>query len=136
MKDTPVRLATAGGDLDGLAVQAGRSKNGDTVQVLISNYQIPAETLGPRKGPNVLKVGDEFEVKLLERRSVHYRDNAGYDLTIDKLSADRAYAVERYRISASNDLSLLDSTEQRGPRIRLHAMLPPPAVELIVLKRQ
>jgi xylan 1,4-beta-xylosidase len=136
MKDTPVRLATAGGDRDGLAVQAGRSQSGDTVQVLISNYQIPAETLGPRKGPDVLRVGDEFEVRLLERRSVHYRDNAGYDLTIDKLSADRAYRVERYRISASNDLSLLDSTEQRGPRIRLHAALPPPAIELIVLKRQ
>ena len=48
---------------NGFAVQAGRSKKGDTVQVLISNYQIPAELLGPRKGPNVLKVGNEFSVQ-------------------------------------------------------------------------
>ena len=54
MKDTPVRLAVHGADLDGFAVQSGRSKDGKTVQVLISNYQIPAEFLGPRNGENVL----------------------------------------------------------------------------------
>lgn len=136
MKDTPERLAVNGGDLDGFAVQAGRSRNGKTLQVLISNYEIPAEFLGPRTGPDVLRVESAFAVKLLQRRSVTYRDNAGYDLTIDHLDADQAYEVERYRISQTNDLTLIDSTEQRGPRIRLHAALPPPGIELVVLKQR
>jgi xylan 1,4-beta-xylosidase len=134
MKDTPQRLAVEGGDLDGLAVQSGRSKDGKTIQVLISNYQIPAEFLGPRNGPNVLQIGTLYDVKLLERRSVTYRNNSGYDLSIDHLDEKRAYTVQRYRISANNSLALIDTTEQRGPRIRLHAELPPPAVELVVLK--
>jgi xylan 1,4-beta-xylosidase len=135
MRDTPVELASEGGDTHGLAVQAGRSRNGDTVQVLISNYQIPAEFLGPRAGPNVLKVGNEFSVQLLERRSIDYRQNGGYDLTIDNLAGNRAYRVQRYRISDTHGLSLLDSTEHRGPSIRVHAALPPPGIELIVLKK-
>jgi hypothetical protein len=135
MKDTPVRLAVNGGDLDGFAVQAGRTSNGKTLQVLISNYQIPAEFLGPRNGPDVLRVGTAFDVKLLQRRSVTYRNNAGYDLTIDHLDADRPYTIERYRISETNDLTLVDTTEQRGPRIRLHAALPPPGIELVILKK-
>ena len=135
MKDTPIRLATQGADADGLAVQAGRSKNGKTLQVLISNYQIPAAFLGPRKGEDVLRMGTEFEVKLLQRRSVTYRSNGGYDLTIDHLDADRDYTVERYRISESNNLTLVDTTVQRGPRIRLHAALPPPGIELVVARK-
>ena len=134
MKDTPLRLPVEGADLDGFAAQSGRSKDGKTLQVLISNYQIPAEFLGPRNGPDVLRIGTQFDVKLLARRTVTYRNNAGYDLTIDHLDEKRTYTVERYRISQSNDLSLLDSSEQRGPRIRLHAELPPPAIELVVLK--
>jgi hypothetical protein len=133
MKDTPVRLATSGGDTNGFAVQAGRSKNGDTVQVLISNYQIPANFLGPRTGPNALNMGD-FAVKLLERRRIEYRNNAGYDLRIDNLDARRRYLVERYRISASHDLSLSGSTEANGPTLHLTADLPPPGIELIVIK--
>jgi hypothetical protein len=134
MKDTPLRLPVDGADVDGFAVQSGRSKDGKTLQVLISNYQIPSEFIGPRKGEDVLRVGTQFDVKLLTRRSVTYRDNAGYDLTIDNLDAKRTYTVERYRISQSNNLTLLDSSEQSGPRIRLHAELPPPAIELVVLK--
>lgn len=134
MKDTPVRLAAEGGDHDGFAVQAGRSRNGDTVQVLISNYQIPQEFIGPRNGPDVLTVGTEFNVKLLERRSITYRNNDGYDLTLENLEP-RPYTVERYRIASSNDLALVDRTEHRGPRIRLSAAMPPPAIELVVLKK-
>ena len=135
MKDTPVRLATTGGDDNGFAVQAGRSKNGDTVHVLISNYQIPANFLGPRHGPNALSMGD-FAVKLLERRSIEYRNNGGYDLRIDNLAARGRYLVERYRISANSDLSLSGSTEATGPTIQLSAELPAPAIELIVIKRR
>jgi xylan 1,4-beta-xylosidase len=136
MQDTPLRLNAKGGDDTGFAVQAGRSKNGDTVQVLISNYQIPSEFLGPRKGPNVLTVGTEFSVALLERRNVRYQANGGYDLTLDNLERGRKYRVERYRIAAQSDLSLVDTSIGTGPAIHLVATLPPPAIELVVLKKQ
>ena len=136
MKDTPVRLAAAGGDDNGFAVQAGRSKNGDTVQVLISNYQIPPEFRGPRKGPNALTVGTEFSVALLERRSTQYSKNGGYDLTLDRLEGGRQYRIERYRISAQNDMTLVDTSMGTGPAIHLVGTLPPPGIELVVLKKQ
>jgi hypothetical protein len=136
MQDTPVRLKTSGGDEDGLVVQAGRTKNGDTVQVLISNYQIDAGLLGPRKGPNALTVGNEFSVALLERRSAEYQKNGGYDLSLQNLASGRKYRVERYRIAAQNDLSLVDTSIGTGPTIHLVGTLPPPGIELVVLKKQ
>jgi xylan 1,4-beta-xylosidase len=131
MKDTPARLQAEGADLDGFAVQAGRSADGRTLQVLIANYEIPAEFRGPRSTPNVLRV---FDVTLLERRSVMYQNNSGYDLTIDNLMPAREYLVERFRISDDSDFALVDSTTQVGPRVHLQARLPPPGIELVVLK--
>jgi hypothetical protein len=136
MKDTPQKLAVQGADDKGFAVQAARTKNGDTVQVLISNYQIPAEFLGRRKGPNRLTVGTEFSVDLLERRAFEYADNKGYSLTIDNLPAGRSYAVERYRINANHDFSLVDTSIGTGPAIHLYASLPAPGIELVVLKKR
>jgi len=136
MQDTPVRLQTTGGDDDGFAVQAGRSKNGDTVQVLISNYQIPSEFLGARKGPNVLTVGTEFSVTLLERRSVKYEKNSGYDLTVDRLERGRPYRIERYRLTAQNDMTLVDTSIGTGPAIHLVGTLAPPGIERVVLTKQ
>ena len=135
MKDTPLALKTSGADDNGLAIQAARTKNGDKVQVLISNYQIPSEFIGPRKGPNVLTVGTEFSVDLLPRRTVSYADNRGYDLTIDRLETGKTYTVERYRISAQNDLTLVDTSMETGPAIHLVAQLPPPGIELVVLTK-
>ncbi|MEJ1961572.1 MAG: hypothetical protein WDO56_08525 [Gammaproteobacteria bacterium] len=136
MKSTPYRLRAQGADEDGLAIQAGRDRNGDTLHVLISNYQIPAEYLGPRKGPNVLTVGTEFSVALLPRRSATYSANAGYDLTIEKLKAGVSYTIERYRISGRDNLSLVDTSVGTGPTIHLSATLPPPGIELVVLKKR
>ncbi len=136
MKDTPYALKTSGADDNGLAVQAARTKNGDTVQVLISNYQIPSEFIGPRKGPDRLTVGTEFSVDLLPRRTVSYADNHGYDLTVDGLGARQGPTrVERYRITAQSNLSLVDTSMGTGPSIHLVATLPPPGIELVVLKK-
>jgi beta-xylosidase len=41
MRDTPERLPVTGADTFGFAVLAGRSHDGRTLQVLISNYRIP-----------------------------------------------------------------------------------------------
>jgi xylan 1,4-beta-xylosidase len=136
MQETPVRLAAQGADNNGFAVQAGRTKKGDRLHVLISNYEIPKDFLGPRKGPNALTIGNEFSVALLERRSLSYERNRGYSLAIDKLPAGQEYTVQRYRISAQDNLSLIDTSVQSGPRIQLDATLPPPAIELVVLERR
>jgi xylan 1,4-beta-xylosidase len=135
MKDTPQLLEATGADDDGFAVQAGRTENGDTVQVLISNYQIPEQFIGPRKGPNVLTVDTEFSVDLLPRRTVSYADNRGYDLAIEHLQPGQAYSVQRYRITAEDALSLVDTSMGTGPTIHLYAPLPPPGIDLVVLKK-
>jgi len=136
MKDTPYRLPARGSDENGFAVQAARTRNGDTLQVLISNYQVPADFIGPRKGPNVLTVGTEFSVALLDRRTMSYARNGGYDLTINGLKRGASYTIERYRISATSNLSLVDTSMGTGPAIHLYAPLPPPGIELVVLKKR
>jgi hypothetical protein len=136
MKSTPYRLKVEGADENGFAVQAARTRNGDTLQALISNYEVPPEFIGPRKGPNVLTVGTQFSVALLDRRSVKYSNNDGYDLTIDNLQAGTSYTIERYRISEKDNLSLVDTSIGTGPTIHLYATLPPPGVELVVLKKR
>lgn len=130
---TPLRLATRGGDDQGFAVEAGRGRHGQ-VRVLISNYEIPAEDMGPLPFPN-----NEFSIPgvatftLLDRRTVTYQDNAGYDLTVDRLSGRSL--VSRYRVDAGHDLTLVDRSVQRGRSIRVSAALPAPAVELVVIDR-
>jgi hypothetical protein len=137
MKDTPLRLKVIGADDLGFAVQAGRSGDGKTVQVLISNYQIPAEYIGSRAPrPNVLSVPNVFDVTLLERRTVQYRNNSGYALTIGGLAPGHRYSVQRYRVSKDRDLTLIDQTIQTGEKVRLSAQLPPPGIELVVLRAQ
>ena len=136
MKDTPVRLQTQGADLDGLAVEAGRSEDGKLVRVLISNYQIPANVMGPRKTDDVLHVPPVFEVRLLPRRSLVYRNNGGFELTVEHLPAGVGYVVERCLISAGN--AATDSPEvPRAPtngRLTVRGLLPPPGIALITIR--
>ncbi|HVW67477.1 MAG TPA: hypothetical protein VHB68_00820, partial [Steroidobacteraceae bacterium] len=134
MKATPIRVATTGGDAKGFAVEAGRSRDGRTVRVLVSNYQIPRQFIGPRQGDNVLHVGKEFDVGLLTRRQISYRENEGFDLTIDHLPAGRAYLVERCRITATDDFQRLASIVPAGGPVHLREPLPPPGVELITVR--
>jgi hypothetical protein len=134
MKDTPVRLKVEGADLDGFAVQAARSQDGKLIQVLISNYQIPPEYLGPRSADDVLHVPPVFDVRLLARRSITYQNNSGYDLTIDHLPPARHYIIERCRISGADDFAPLGITTQAGGRIHLREKLAPPSVELVTVR--
>jgi xylan 1,4-beta-xylosidase len=134
LKDTPLRLKVKGADLNGFAVEAARSADGQTVQVLLSNYQIPPEFLGPRATDDVLHVPPAFDVRLLARRSIAYRNNSGYDLTIDHLPANRRYSVERCRISAAHDFTSLGTTIHSSAPIHLQDELPPPGVELVTIR--
>jgi hypothetical protein len=134
MKTTPVRLAVEGGDLDGLAVIAGRSRDHRVLRILISNYQIPAQFLGRRVGDDVLHVPPIFDVQLLSRRTISYRNNAGIDLTIEHLPPGPAYVIERCRISGHDDFKPVDTVIAPGAPVRLREELAPPSVELVTVR--
>ncbi len=134
MKATPVRLKSTGGDLDGLAVEAGRSEDGKLLQVLISNYQIPASDLGPRHTDDTLHVPHVFDVKLLPRRSLVYGHNGGFDLTIAQLPAGPRHVVERCLISADGRLASGTLFVQTGGTVRVRESLPAPGIALISIR--
>lgn len=134
MKDTPLELRVRGADSCGFAVEAGRSADGRTIQVLLSNYQIPAKYVGPRAGRNALIVPHQYEVALLDRRPVVYGANGGYDLTVSHLPAGRRYVIERYRVSASQGFGLSGRAVQTGGTAHIREALPPPGIELVVIR--
>jgi xylan 1,4-beta-xylosidase len=122
LQNTPILLRTSGGDDVGFAVVGGRSSNGRTLQVLISNYQVMPKHVRPRANAELQHLARSFD----------YHKNGGYDLTISMAAAGK-YQVQRYRITDSINFSLVDQTRQSGQSIHLQAALPPPAVELIVV---
>jgi xylan 1,4-beta-xylosidase len=134
MKDTPVLLKTYGSDDAGFGVLAGRSKDGRTIQVLISNYQIAAKSLGPRPNGDVLHIPDIMDITLPPRRSLTYHDNGGYDLSVG-VPAGR-YQVTRYRISDTQNFTQVDQTSQSGPQLRLQSLLPAPGIEFVKIVLQ
>jgi xylan 1,4-beta-xylosidase len=161
MHDTPIRLKSEGADLDGFAVEAGRSKDGTTLRVLVSNYQIPAKMRGPRGTDDTLHVPPVFDVRLLSRRTTSYADNGGFELNVDGLPPAPGYVVERCLISAEKagrsgssasagaagrgDRGATAAVEQpagaptlrprkgSGPTLALKETLGPPGVELITV---
>jgi xylan 1,4-beta-xylosidase len=144
MLDTPQRLSVAGTDTFGFAAVAGRAADGNTVQILISNYAIPAG-FKPRimqMPPDLLKASppqpDFSKFKLLPPRTdIVYRDNAGYNLTINNLPwGKRAFDVRRYRISKTQNLDLVEEGSSEGGSFNLSEALSPNAVELVVLQRR
>jgi hypothetical protein len=143
MLDTPQRLAVAGTDTFGFAALAGRSADGNAVQILISNYAIPAgfQPEIMQMPPGVLKTLppslDFSKLQSLPRRTdIVYRDNAGYSLTIDNLPwGKKAFSVKRYRIDKTQNLDLVEEKSGAGGSLKLSNALAPDAVELIVLRK-
>lgn len=118
MKDTrvelPVEAPPGPSDACGFAVEAGRSPDGRTIQVLVSHYQAPADDQA--SGPG------------------RCRASAGYELTVLHLRPGALYEVERDRISATSTLAPAARTLERGPSVRVSAALPAPGIELIVIR--
>ena len=114
MLDTPLRLAVSGADTQGFAVLAGASKDGNTVQVLISNYEIPPQL----------------------RKGIEYTNNRGYELRVKNLPWGKAdFTVKRYRTTETENWAVNDGAG-KGGTLELNAQLPPPGVELVVLQRK
>jgi hypothetical protein len=143
MQDTPRRLVVSGADTLGYAVLAGESADSNTVQILISNYAIPAgykprqmilppELLDPNAAP-----WDDSGVKKLPRRiGVVYRDNSGYRLAIKNLPWGKgAFRIQRYRIDKTRNFELIEARTAAGASLELSNALPVDSVELIVLQR-
>jgi xylan 1,4-beta-xylosidase len=144
MLDTPQRISVAGPDTFGFATLAGRSADGNTVQILISNYAIPAgfKPHIMQMPPDLLKASpaqsDFSKVRFLPPRTdIVYRDNAGYKLTVSNLPwGKKAFSIKRYRISKTQNLDLVEEQSSKGPTFSLSEPLAPDAVELIVLQRR
>jgi hypothetical protein len=144
MLDTPQRLKVEGADTFGFAALAGRSAEGDSVQILISNYAIPAgyQPHVLQMPPELQKAGpalpDFSKLKFLPRRTdVVYRDNGGYHLTISHLPwGAAAFSVKRYQIGKERDLGLVEEKTGFGDSVTVSSDLAPDGVELIVLHRE
>ena len=118
MLDKPQRLAVVGVDTLGFSAIAGRSADGQSIQIFISNYAIPAgykpHTFG--MPPEIQKMGpplpDFSKVKSLPPRTdIVYRNNAGYNLTISNLPwGNKAFTIKRYRISKTQNLELVEES--------------------------
>jgi len=143
MLDTPQRLAVEGTDTFGFAALAGRSGDGNTVQIMISNYAIPANykpdlmPMPPELQKAAPPMPDMSKVKFLPLRTdIVYRDNRGYNLTISNLPWGKtAFRMKRYRISKTQNLDLTEEGSEKDGALNLSNPLAPDTVELIVLTR-
>jgi hypothetical protein len=70
------------------------------------------------------------------RKDVVYRDNAGYNLRVDGLPWAHGFTVKRYRISATQNLDLVDEHVATGNILELSNALAPDTLELLVLQRR
>jgi xylan 1,4-beta-xylosidase len=142
MQDTPQRVAVTGGDDKGFAVLAGRSADGDRVQVLITNYAIAAAYLQPTDKTSLdfdLPVNGArvpVSMSLPKRRTEAVAaNNGGYHLTLRGLSCASGCTVERRRLDAIHNLEAVDSMAANGTTFELSAALPPPSIELVIVRR-
>lgn len=131
---TPVRLALTGADTNGLAALAGRSVDGRTIQVLISNYEIAPEHRGPRRHPDVMHVPNLFDLTLLPHRAVTYPQRGAYRIMLRGLGAGK-WTVAQYRLDADHDLVRVAMSEVSGGVALLSSRLSAPMVDLFVLTR-
>ncbi len=140
---TAERLVVTGGDENGFAVLAGRSADGDTVRILISNYAIPDMYLIARDRDvfefqvpiGTMKADMSLNVppRRVDARSAGY---SGYTLEIRDLPwGEGPHKVVRYRADRDHKGEMLDSREGQGSSVAIENSLPAPGVELIEITR-
>jgi len=133
MLETPQRLAVTGADTLGFAVLAGRSRDRRTVRVLISNYEIIKDVA--LLHPTVV-AGTEIAVRL-PRRTVEYKNNQGYSITVKNLPwGKKDYTIKRYLIDQSHNLEPVGEQSGSGGGVQLTEPLLPPAVELVEIQQK
>ena len=114
------------------------------LQLLISNYAIRPDKMAKKMqaptseaNANSPVPADSKERALAPRTDIVYRDNAGYNLTIDNLPwGKRAFTLKRYRLSRTQNLELVEERSGRGGTLKLSQPLPIDSLELIILERK
>ncbi len=115
--ETPERLAVSGSDKNGFAVLAGKSD--EKINIVISNYEIPAEQMLRNYAPeneNPMMDGNKFSIPgvanwtLPTARVLTYENNAGYNLTVNNIPFDTdEVVVETYKVDADSVLELVNT---------------------------
>ncbi len=124
-------LEVEGGDTYGFAVLAGRSADNKTIQILISNYEIKTPAGPPKQTAAPESHG------LMRRKGIRNEDKQGFDLTLTNLPWGKGeFTVQRFRITEKENLDPQAETSGKGGFIELKDALPPPDIELIVLKKK
>ena len=142
MQDTPQRVALQGTDTFGFAGLAGRSADGKTVQILLSNYAITGHEIRLKSKPTeLIKPGGGKDWGVFKglpvRTDIVYRDNAGYNLVVDHLPwGSAAYTLRRYRISKKQSMEMVEERVGKGGSVKLSNSLAPDTIELIVLQQK
>jgi xylan 1,4-beta-xylosidase len=114
MQDTPLRLLSTGADEQGFAVLSGVSRDRNTVQVLISNYEIPERL----------------------RQGKTYANNRAYALKVTHLPWGKAaFTVKRFR-TTETDKWVETASDGKGGTAELNAELPPPGIDLVVIRKK
>ncbi len=130
MLQTTQRIEVNGGDTYGLGVLAGRSADGETVQVLISNFEIDRSNARPR-------IDEPGSRSIPLRKIFPYENNDGYEITINNLPWEKEkFIAQHYRISETDNFNLVSETSGKGGIFTVNNPLEPPAVELIKLQRK
>lgn len=144
LNQTPERLWTSGGDDTGFAVIAGRDEAARELRVLIANYEISPQNMGPIPGGNdePLFTGPIFIPPLgvdipapginlgtmtyLDRLTIAYQNTEGYNLSIKNIPLSWGdLKVEQYRVDKENNMTLV-SSEKISANDRLSRWLPKP----------
>ncbi|SDV50424.1 GH39 family glycosyl hydrolase [Chitinasiproducens palmae] len=125
------RLSMSGGDDEGFAVLGGLSPDARRARVLIANYEIDADHLGPLPNGNDIEVLPDVVLTVPDRRTITYRNNAGYRLSLDGLRWPRGARVSRHRIDEQRRLERVETIDV-APGQRLERAMPPSTVELLL----
>lgn len=149
MLNTPQRLRASGEDTYGFALLAGRSRDSKRVQILIDNYQVPTNPAPPvfrmmqkmKEQGIMMEMPTTFDLSKLKslpkRTDIQYHDNQGYNLTVTNLPwRNKPFTVERFRLTQTDDFTLVEQKRSEGASISFSNPLPPPGLELIVLEVQ
>jgi hypothetical protein len=143
LRSTPQRLHVEGADTLGFAALAGRSADGRTTQILITNYAVPADFKPPATPPPPADVQESAPRLLGKYKTLPPRPEfmpqhtTGYILNIDNLPwGNAAFTLERYRISATQNLELVERRSGAGGSVKLSNPLAPETIELVVLRRR
>ncbi len=81
---------------------------------------------------------DLSKLKSLPKRTdIQYHDNQGYNLTVTNLPwRDKPFTVKRFRLTLTDDFTLVEQKRSEGASISFSNPLPPPGLELIVFEVQ